>query len=330
MKYILFLLISIISGILVTAQDTISETAQGTVSAKIYSHFTWSPDPDNPTTSFEVKRAYFGYQRNLNDHFSGEVKLDIGSVNEDSEYSLIRRFTYFKNAYLSYRNGNIRTWFGLFDMLQFKVQEEFWGYRYLYKSYLDEYKFGSSADLGTGIQYTPLNILSVDLIISNGEGYANLQYDDVYRIGTGITYKPLDGMTLRTYYTVHTSEIPQMSFSAFTGYQAERWRMGGEFIFQKNYKFNRDHNRYGYSLYSSFLFAERWEVFARFDQLFSNILPENDIPWNLGMDGSAVIAGVQYTPAEFVHLSLNYQDWVEYAKNGSSTPSVYLSFEIEF
>ena len=53
------------------------------------------------------------------------------------------------------KQGNIKTWFGLFDMLQFKVQEKFWGYRYLYKSYMDEYRFGSSADLGTGIQYTP-------------------------------------------------------------------------------------------------------------------------------------------------------------------------------
>jgi len=320
----------ICSGLPVTAQDTGTDPPPGEVSAKIYTHFTWSPDPGNSATSFEVKRAYFGYQRNLNDHFSGEVKLDIGSVNEDSEYSLIRRFTYFKNAYLSYKRGNITTWFGLFDMLQFKVQEQFWGYRYLHKSYMDEYKFGSSADLGTGIRYSPFKILSADLIISNGEGYENLQFDDVYRIGTGITIKPFGGMTLRTYYTIHTREIPQMSFAGFMGYRLSRWRLGGEYIFQKNYKFNRDHNRYGYSVYSTYSFAERWELFARYDQLYSNILPENENPWNLVKDGSAIIAGVQYTPIESVHASLNYQDWVGYAQNGSSAPYMYLSFEINF
>jgi len=330
MRYVLLFLIIIISGLTLKAQDNGSDQPPGKVSARIYTHFTWSPVPGNHATSFEVRRAYFGYKRNLNDHFSGEVKLDIGSVDEESGYSLIRRFTYFKNAYLSYNKGYIRTWFGLFDMLQFKIQEEFWGYRYLYKSFMDEHKFGSSADLGTGIQYTPMKILSADLVISNGEGYQNLQYDDVYRVGAGITVQPLEGLILRTYYTVHTREVPQMSLSAFIGYRAARWRVGGEYIFQKNYKFNRDHNRYGYSIYSTFSFAERWEVFARYDQLFSNILPENEIPWNIGGDGSALITGVQYSPAEYVHISLNYQDWVEYARNGSSTPFLYLSFEIVF
>ncbi|MEA3462163.1 MAG: porin, partial [Bacteroidota bacterium] len=61
MKRTLLLLACLISFGIIQAQDTIPEPPPGTISAKIYSHFNYSLDPDNPSTAFEVKRAYFGY-----------------------------------------------------------------------------------------------------------------------------------------------------------------------------------------------------------------------------------------------------------------------------
>jgi hypothetical protein len=330
MKRTLLLLLCLLSIGVIQAQDTIPDPPPGTVSAKIYTHFNYSLDPDNPATAFEVKRAYFGYKRQLDDRFVAEVKLDIGSVDDDSEYALIRRYAYFKNAYLGYNIGKIRTWFGLMDMLQFKVQEKFWGYRYLYRSYLDEYGFGSSADLGAGIQYIPNKLLTTDLVLSNGEGYKSLQFDNKYRIGLGLTLNPGPRLTIRAYYTIHTSQVHQMIFSGFAGYRYKKFRIGGEYNHQLNYRFNQDHDRFGYSFYSSYVFNPKWEVFARYDKLLSNILPEDDAPWNLARDGSALLAGVQYTPIRYVHLSLNYQDWVEYAQNGSTEPFIYLNIEVVF
>jgi len=302
----------------------------GKISARIYANFSYSLNRQDPTTAFEVKRAYFGYSRQLDEHFSGEVKLDIGSPDDVSEYSLIRRYTYFKNAYVAYTNGRLRAWFGLFDMLQFKTQEKFWGYRYLYKSYMDQYRFGPSADLGAGIRYRLAGFVSADLVISNGEGYQNLQFDNVYKTGVGITLEPPPDLTIRGYYTIHTREDPQMCLAGFVGYRFERLRFACEGILQKNYRFNRDHNRYGYSAYATFALSDRWEFFARYDQVFSNILPEDDIPWNLTDDGSAIVGGVQFTPMEMVHLSLNYQDWMEYAENGVVRPFLYLNVELNF
>ena len=109
------------------------------------------------------------------------------------------------------------------------------------------------------------------------------------------------------------------------GYRYNKLRIGAEFNHQLNYKFNQDHDRYGYSIYSTFEFSDKWELFARYDQLYSNVLPEEDLPWNLTNDGSAVIGGLQFTPIEYIHLSLNYQDWVEYAQNGGSDPYLYLN-----
>ncbi|MEZ5070346.1 MAG: hypothetical protein R2751_05105 [Bacteroidales bacterium] len=311
-------------------QET-EEEDPGQVSARIYSHFNYSLDPDSPAAAFEVRRAYFGYERALNSHFSAEVKLDIGSVDDDSEYSLIRRYAYFKNAYLSYRNNNLTAWFGLTDMLQFKVQEKFWGYRYLYKSYMDEYKFGSSADLGAGVQYKVSSRITADLMVSNGEGYKNYQYDDVFRAGAGLTLLPAEGLTLRAYYTVHTTrESPQMTWAGFAGYERGPFRVGAEYIHQFNYKFNGDHSRYGYSAYARYGLGDRWELFARYDQLYSNILPGEESPWNLADDGSALMGGIQFAPIDGLKMALNYQDWVEYASNGGSAPFLYLNFEVDF
>ncbi|MEN8156582.1 MAG: porin [Bacteroidota bacterium] len=329
MKPTAILLLFLFTGLASQAQEKEAEPPPGNISVKIYSHFNYSLDGEN-ATAFEVKRAYFGYKRSLDDHFWGEVKLDIGSVDDDSEYALIRRYTYFKNAYLGYKKGNVITWFGLMDMLQFKVQENFWGYRYLYRSYMDEYKFGSSADLGAGIQYSPSKIITTDLVISNGEGYKKLQLDKKYRVGAGITLHPLPDLTIRGYYTVHTSVTTQMSFAGFVGYRFDRWRVGGEYILQKNHKFIEAHDRNGYSLYSTFIFSDKWELFARYDQLHSNILPPEDLPWNLDKDGSAVIAGVQFTPIRYVHMALNFQDWIDYAADGSSEPYIFLNLEVVF
>ena len=328
-RFSLFVLV-VTTGFCTAAQEKNSEPPPGKISAKIYTHFNYSLSTDNPATAFEVKRAYFGYKRNLDEHFTAEVKLDIGSVDDISEFSLIRRYTYFKNAYVGYSKGNVKAWFGLMEMLQFQLQERFWGYRYIYKSYMDEYRFGSSADLGTGIQYSPAEKISADLVLSNGEGYKNLQFDNVYRVGAGFTLQPLESLTLRAYYTIHTSKVPQMTFSGFLGYSFDRFRIGGEYNHQLNYRFNEGHSRFGYSLYSTWIFSEKWEIFARYDQLYSNILPEDEVPWNLGQDGSAVIVGFQFTPIRYIHLSLNYQDWVEYARNGGSEPFLYLNIEIVF
>jgi len=329
MKWKLTLIASCCVLSALSAQDTLNEPAPGKVSARIFTHFNYSLDGLS-STAFELRRAYFGYKRDLDDHFSAEVKLDIGSIDDQSEFSLIRRYTYFKNAYLSYQTGNVKTWFGLFDMLQFKEQEKFWGYRYLYKSFMDENRFGSSADLGAGIQYSPGKLLTADLIFSNGEGYKDLQFDKIYRLGAGITLIPIEGLILRGYYTIHTSETKQMTLSGFAGYRMKRLRIGAEYNHMFNYKFNKGYDRFGYSLYSTYAFSEKWELFARYDQIYSNILPEEETPWNLAGDGSAVIAGIQYTPAPFVHLALDYQDWVEYAENGGSEPYLYLNIEIVF
>lgn len=297
---------------------------------RVFSNFSLPMDNGNRSGAFELTRAYFGFEHRLNDHFTASVKLDVGSPNDLSEFSRLRRYAYFKNAGITYRNGALIIWGGLFDMVQFKEQENFWNYRYLYRSYLDEYHFGPSADLGAGVRYNLGERVVTDLVLSNGEGYSSPQRDDQYKAGWGLTFRPSDQLTLRSYYTVLTATTPEMTLTGFAGYNTGKYRIGAEYNHQLNNENNQGHSRFGYSIFSTWVFSDQWEVFFRYDQVFSNILPEYAVPWNLPNDGSAMVGGLQYQPSDFIRLALNYQDWVEYADNGDTQQTVFLHLEVNF
>jgi hypothetical protein len=330
LKLLIVILLLVLTYPLHAQDDSQGEEFKGIVSGRIYSNFNYRVNSPNRSTSFALTRAYFGFERQLNEHFSANVKLDVGSPEDLSEFSRINRYAYFKNAGITYKNGPVTAWGGLFDMIQYKVQESFWGYRYLFKSYMDEYRFGPSADLGAGVRYNFSNAVESDFVISNGEGYSSPQRDDNYKAGWGITFRPSERIILRGYYSIFLVNTPQMTFSGFAGYNNGNFRIGGEYNHQLNYRFNANRNRFGYSFYSTYIFSAQWEVFLRYDHLFSNVVGENDIPWNLPEDGSALIGGIQFTPVKNIHLTLDYQDWVEYAGNGEKEQILYVHLEVRF
>ena len=244
MKKYLLIIYCLVPPLLIYSQSPETLEYPGILSAKIYSNFNYGLSPGNRSTAFEITRAYFGYERRISDIFSANVKLDIGSPDDISEFSKLRRYAYFKNAGIQFRYHRITANAGLFDMMQFKLQEKFWGYRYLYKSYMDEYKFGPSADIGMSVQYDISNWMSVDLCLSNGEGYTAPQRDKNYKAGAGLTLQPTKNLTFRGYYAIFMHTTPETTISMFAGYQANNVRVGAEFIYQKNYSFYGGHNRY--------------------------------------------------------------------------------------
>lgn len=106
----------------------------GKVYGKVFSNFHYQLFSDEQKSAFAVDRAYFGYEYFLSEEFTVNLKLDIGSPNQNSQYDILKRYAYFKNAALIYTKKNLQISFGLIDLYQFKVQEKFWGHRYIYKS----------------------------------------------------------------------------------------------------------------------------------------------------------------------------------------------------
>ena len=92
--------------------------------------------------------------------------MDIGKSSNVSDY---QRIAYIKNAQISWETGDWPFNGGLISTTQFNMGEKHWGYRYLYKSFQDQYKFGNSADLGVSATRKHANWLSLDAIVVNGE-----------------------------------------------------------------------------------------------------------------------------------------------------------------
>jgi len=60
-----------------------------------------------------MQRAYIGYEYHLNENFYTQIKLDIGSPENISEFARIRRYAYFKNTMLRYKKNRMQIVFVL-------------------------------------------------------------------------------------------------------------------------------------------------------------------------------------------------------------------------
>ncbi len=311
-------------------EKNISFKPSGKFQGKVFSNFHYELVEDGES-AFAVDRAYFGYEHYLSENFTVILKLDIGSPNQNSQYDILKRYAYFKNAALVYSKDKLKISFGLIDLQQFKFQEKFWGHRYIYKSFMDEHNFGSSADIGASISYKLSKIISTDLTVMNGEGYNQLQADNKYKTGLGITFLPIKGLTARFYVDYTKQEEIQATWSGFIGYDLKKIvKLGVEYNHQLNNKYENDHNLQGFSTYASYNIFKKWELFARYDKLWSNKIAGEEYDWNINKDGSALIAGIQFAPIKNVKIAANYQDWYPYVQNIDNESYIYLNLEYKF
>lgn len=298
---------------------------------RIFSNFHSGLSKGNDDLAFELERAYLGYHARFSQDFSARIVLDIGSPDDVSEFSKIRRYAYFKNAALTYKHANFRIDFGLIDMMHFKLQEEFWGHRYIEKSFADRFRFGTSADLGVDFIIDIRSKVKIDFTVSNGEGYTNLQRDNKLKAGLGVESELLKGLFIRVYGDMMGNEVVEGTASVFAGYRFRKlFTAGAEYNWKFNEGYNDGRKRYGYSVYTSWSLPYRMEVFARYDFVQSNILEDESKPWSLVADGSSLIGGVQYQPIDRVKLALSYRDWYPYAKNMDNKSYLYLYVEFKY
>ncbi|MBN2172660.1 MAG: hypothetical protein JW731_00920 [Bacteroidales bacterium] len=327
----LILLFSAIFGKLSYSSDSTFRSNPGRVYGVIYSNYHAGLNESKDESGFEIKRAYFGYHKDISKYFSADIKLDIGSPEDLSEYSLIRRYAYFKNALLKYKNNDITVNFGIIDLLYFKIHEQYWAHRYIEKSFGDLYRFGYTADLGAQIIYEWADWLSVDFTISNGEGYTSLQNDNTFKSAFGITLFPGYNFVSRLYYDYSSKNAELSTASAFIGYKIEDKLISGvEYHYRFNDEYTENQDMYGYSVYASWYVFKKWQLFGRFDKVSSNQAEGSEIPWNLANDGSKIISGVEFSPVKQVKLALNYQDWFPYAQNEPNEQFIFLNVEVSF
>ena len=356
MNNIKVVLSSIFLGLTITsfAQDTL-KTAEfvpnGNMIGKVFANVHYDFTKEANHSAFELTRGYFGYNHNFTKKVSGVIMMDIGSDANLSVYT-----AYLKNAFLKWQATDKLTMsFGLAGTKNFNEQEKFWGYRFVAKSFQDEYKFGPSADMGVYADYKANEYVQLDFSINNGEGYKKAQdADGDYKYAAGLTLTPKKGLIIRGYYDIVS--IPskgdtllglkesQSTIAGFIGYKHEKFRIGAEYNLQVNNNSIKSDDLSGVSTYLTVVINKKFEVFGRYDLLMSKKRKSSDLNnWNNGKDGSAIIAGVNYMPAKNVSVSLNYQGWTP--EQGSQIdpntlqkvstkyidrPMVYLSLEYKF
>ena len=310
---------------------------QDTNKGDIFSTIFWNYNTDlssgsSKKNSFEVKRVYLGYKFKIDDKISAKVTFDIGKNSAGSDYT-----AFLKTAQIDWSlKDNFKLSFGMIGNKQFKYQESIWGYRYLYKTFQDENKFGSSADLGVNGEIKVSKNLKMNLFMLNGEGYKNIQDDNGYmKIGGNLIYEISNGLSLKLYYDSEpgNDEFNVTNVGYFIGYDKNKTRVGLEYNKINNAKsYNSpslDNNLSGFSGYISQNFSENSSVFFRYDSLESNIVSGSSEPWNSGKDGKLMILGYEHVVTKGFKLNLNYRNY-NYTDNSINNKSmVFINAEIK-
>ncbi len=287
-------------GITAQAQNTQSEEPQGKAIVQVFGNFHTGFGTENDDRGFELERSYLGYEYKLNKSLTVKGVMDIGKSSDVSDY---HRMAYIKNAMVSWKTGNLTLNGGLISTTQFNFQEKFWGYRYIMKSFQDQYKFGSSADLGISATYKFADWLSADAIIVNGEGYKKVQKNDGLNYGLGTTLTPAKGLQIRLYGGLNESgeqgKENIVNMAAFVGYKSDKFTIGAEYNKMWNASYKEGQDQYGYSVFASAKLDKKTEVYARFDDLCS----KDD--WNKAKDEQAAILGAQFKLGKYVKMAPN-------------------------
>ena len=307
-------------GITAQAQDAKVEEPKGKAIVQVFGNFHSGFGANNDDRGFELERSYLGYEYKLGDGLSIKGVMDIGKSSDVSDY---QRIAYIKNAMVSWKKGDFTLNGGLISTTQFNFQEKFWGYRYIMKSFQDQYKFGNSADLGISASYKFADWVSADAIIVNGEGYKKVQKNDGLNYGLGVTLTPVKGFQVRLYGGLNESgqegKDDIVNMAAFAGYKCEMFTIGAEYNYMQNTSNKNDTDQYGYSVFASAKVSKKAEVYARFDELYS----KND--WNIAKDEQAAIIGAQFKLGKYVKVAPNFKMNKPKADGADNKYSAYVS-----
>lgn len=280
-------------------QEQISEK-KGEAIIQVFTNFHTGFGSVNDERGFELDRSYLGYQYKLAEGLNIKAIIDFGQSRKVDDFHHI---AYIKNAQLSWKKKNFSVCGGLISTTQFNLQEKFWGYRYIMKSFQDKYRFGSSADLGISVSYKFLPFLSADAIVCNGEGYKKIQVKNGLEYGLGVTLTPIKNLIIRLYANVNETSDNTYSniwnYAGFIGYKNNCFSLGAEYNYMQNQNHIKNADCSGLSIYSSVNIGNHTSIIARYDNLYSRK------DWNINKDEQAILLGAHFDVHKYVKLAPN-------------------------
>lgn len=308
----------------VFSQENSDSLSFGKPILRIFSNYHSSFSNDAFFNQFELTRAYLGYEHQFNTKWSARLVFDVGNPKDSGSHQMS---AFVKNAFVKYKNAGWSVSFGLIGTNTFNIQEKSWGYRYILKSFQDNYKFGSSADLGISGHYNFNKLLSADLILVNGEGYKKIEQDTIFTMGAGVTVHPLERLTLRAYYETTTlsndSVKRQNTLALFAAYRVKRIMVGAEYNVQTNRGMTEGMDLDGFSFYTT-LQVKSSKLFARYDVL------QSKKDWNVKTDGQLFVFGAEFNPTKGIKISPNFRNISPSERSLAAVNYLYINFEVNF
>lgn len=325
MKKLLVLMSALCIVFIASAQEDQAFKPSGKPVLKVFTnwHQGFGDEDYEAESGFEATRAVFGYAYQFSPNVYTKVVLDVA----DPSSGKLTEVAYLRNAYIGYKDERLNVLFGILGMKQFKEQENNWGYRYIYKSAMDHYKFNNSVDAGVYVKYKIFDFLSADITLSNGEGAKKQQdIEGKYRFGGGLSAELAEGLSFRAYYDYFWADNDaatkdQNTLALFLGYENDAFRVGAEYDMLNNFAFDQLDERSLASVYASVTLTDKMQAFGRFDHLEAeNVLSTENV----------MIAGVDYQIAKGVKVAPNVRfiDYKDSSQDGGGY--FYLNFEYKF
>ena len=226
----------------------------GTLKGKVYFDLSQglSDDVSNMFTH-GFRRVYFTYNMQMSDAIKGRFRTDV-KQDADGKYRL-----FIKHVYADWKVNDllaVRT--GMMGTVLFGTIEEVWAYRGVEMTMQDYYKLRSSADLGLMARLKLNEMIAVNIMLSNGNGYSgneDTSFGKAYEV-QGV-FTPIDGLLMTAHYGMNgfdpdgdpTTEDDMENTTIMdlsVGYEGDGFAVGGSYTTQSNYRFTLDQDGSGF------------------------------------------------------------------------------------
>jgi hypothetical protein len=152
----------------------------------------------------------------------------------------------------------------------------------------------------------------------------------VFKYSLGSTFKIPRNFTSRVVYDIMHDVISETTWLFFTSYDfRSKWNLAGEVVYRQNDSWKTGQNILALSFYGKYNLNSKFQLFARYDKVESNMLEGETLPWHLANDGTAIVTGIQFMPEKKITMALNYHDWYPWAANMEGGGFIYLDLEVK-
>jgi hypothetical protein len=226
----------------------------GTLKGKAYFDLSQGLSDDNSTMLTNgFRRVYFTYNLKMSDTVSGRFRTDV-KQDADGKYRL-----FIKHVYADWKASDMLTIrSGMMGTPLFGTIEEVWAYRGVEMTMQDYFKLRSSADLGVMARLKLSDMIALNVMFSNGNGYSgndDTSFGKAYEV-QGV-FTPVEGLLVTAHYGLNgfdgdgdplteddMEDTTTMDLSV--GYEGDGFAIGGSYSTQSNYRFTLDQDGAGF------------------------------------------------------------------------------------